>query len=868
MSRYTENSSPDTEIDVGSLVMLLWRRKGWVVLWTLVGLALAAAFLVVVTPVFQTDARLLIERRETVFTRPNDEQNAPLNQDFDALTVASQVEVLQSRSILSTVAENLKLAEKPEFNTLLNGGGNPISSILSLVGIGSDNVNDTLERRVLAKLADKLSVYSVGDSRVVSVEVTSQDPVLAADIANAISEEYILTQRTDGGTRARDASQFLEREIDSLRAKVSSAEQEVEDFRSSADLIGVDDESTLTKQQLSETLTLLSDVSAQRAEAEAKSDQIRRLIRSGAALDISSDVQGSPLIQRLREQQVTLRARIVDLQTSLLPSHPQVQAARSQLSDLESEIASQALLIARALEGDAEIAKTRQQELEQEVARLKIATGRANEQEIKLRALERDARSQRELLETYLNRFRESTARQNSELLPVNARVISKASVPVKTHFPKTIPTLAVAGFSGGFLASLFILMAELLSGRAMQSRDTRPYRDDERIDPEINRDDIDGFSYDKRSANNRAAHSALDNVPLVAPLSERATRRHDSSLEGNVYDSSIEDEILTSVRSGQPETAEPSMTPEEAQQIIEQPASVDAFSSPESEVEVLKARLASLEKMVSGGSAMAHEPVEPIESVEPDAPDAPDARASDKLAQRMVENKEYVSASTLKAARPLVEKQIEDVTASNDINIKTVNRPHDTDLYNFKDALSAIDRYQLEQVVVLPVFQDFSCADMALELARSIGEAGKNVIFIDTTIVEADDEVPLAGISDVMAGQVPLNEAIFDDPMSSVDLMTSGTLHLTPEDWDEGRAQNVLNVVSQNYDVIVLHAGEGTGVSYLDDLVDRSDMLLFAVGLPLSRRQVADILSQKIGEVPAHSMFVYFDNKDVVSAA
>lgn len=869
MSRYTENSSPDMEIDVGSLMMLLWRRKGWIILWALVGLALATIFLIVVSPVFQTDARLLIERRETVFTRPNDEQNAPSTQDFDALTVASQVEVLQSRSILGAVAQNLKLAEKPEFNTLLNGGGgNPISSILSLIGIGSDNVNDTLEGRVLAKLADKLSVYAVGDSRVVSVEVTSQDPVLAADIANAISEEYILTQRTDGGTRARDASQFLEKEIDSLRAKVSTAEQEVEDFRSSADLIGVDDESTLTKQQLSETLTLLSDVSAQRAEAEAKSDQIRRLIRSGAALDISSDVQGSPLIQRLREQQVTLRARIVDLQTSLLPSHPQVQAARSQLSDLESEIASQALLIARALEGDADIAKTRQQELEQEVARLKVATGRANEQEIKLRALERDARSQRELLETYLNRFRESTARQNSELLPVNARVISKASVPVKAHFPKTIPTLAVAGFAGGFLASVFLLMGELLSGRAMQSRETRYYRDDERIDPEIKRDDRDNSSYTRRGATNREDHFAVDNAPLVAPLSERATRQHDSAPEKNIYDSSIENEILASVRSGQSDTAEPSMALKEAQQIIEQPASVAAFSSPESEVEVLKARLAFLEKMVSGESEMAHEPVGPVGPVGPVEPVEPVASASDKLAQRIAENKEYADAPTLNVAMPLVERQTEDVTAPQDIKMKTVHRPQDTDLYNFKDALSAIDRYQLEQVVVLPVFQDFSCADMALALARSIAETGKSVVFIDTTNVEFGDEVPLAGISDVMAGQVPLNEALFTDPMSSVDLMASGTLQVNAEDWDEGRAQRVLSAVARNYDVIVLHAGEGTGVSYLDDLVDRSDMLLFAVGLPLSRRQVADLLNQKMGEVPAHSMFVYFDDKDVVSAA
>ncbi|MEP2944171.1 MAG: exopolysaccharide transport family protein [Hyphomicrobiales bacterium] len=804
MSLYTENQNQDTEIDVGSLMLVLWRKKGWIIFWTLVGLVLAIAFLFVVDPVFKTDARLLIEKRETVFTRPNDEQNIAASQDFDVLTVASQVEVLQSRSILGEVAKKLKLDENPEFNSLLNGGENPISSFLSLLGLGSDSLNDTRERRVLSKLADKLSVYPVGDSRVVSVEVITQDPVLSADIANAISTEYIQTQRLDGGNRAKDASQFLEKEIDDLRAKVSVAEQEVEEFRSSADLIGADDDSTITKQQLSETLTLMSDVSAQRAEAEAKSDQIRRLIRSGAALDISSDVQGSPLIQRLREQQVTLRARIVDLQTSLLPSHPQVQAARSQLSDLEREIASQALLIARALEGDAEVAKVRQQELEEEVARLKVATGRANEQEIKLRALERDARSQRELLETYLNRFRESTARQNSDLLPVNARVISKASVPVKTHFPKTVPTLAVAGFAGGFLASLFVLMGELLSGRGITAGTNRPYRDEERIDHEILAD------ADKKDANNKSYgdDDHANNAPLAATLSERASRHQASQ--------GVADEPAAMIASE---------TQIETQSDLDVPIAQETHSAPE-------------------------------------------MSSSERIASRLKHSNKVDLASDTPEAMPLNEDQSETSVEPTHLTMKTAHKSKETDLYNFEDAISAIDRYQLEQIVVLPVFNEFSCADMALELARSIGKHDKRVVFVDTTNVDFDDEPPLAGITDVMAGQVPLNEVVFSDPASSVDLIAKGTMKLDSDDLNLQHLEDILDVLLQNYDVTVLHMEEGISSAYFEDMKNRSDMLLFAVGVPLSRRHIADLLSKQIGDVPAHSMFVYFDDKDIVSAA
>lgn len=912
MSRYGENLGEDAEIDVGSLLLVLWRRKGWVIFWTLVGLALAAAFLLLVDPVYRTDARLLIERRETVFTRPNDEKNVSVSPDFDVLTLASQVEVLRSRSILKPVAEKLKLAQLAEFDPLLEAGTgsrNPIASILALIGFQNDNVNDTREGRVLGALSDKLAVYSVGDSRVVAVQVTSKDPVLAAEIANAISDEYILTQRADDGIRAKGASQFLESEIENLRARVDQSERAVEEFRASADLIAVDNESTLTKQQLSETLTLMSEVSAQRAAAEAKSDQIRRLIRSGAALDSSSDVQGSPLIQRLREQQVGLKARIVDLQTSLLPNHPQVQAARSQLKDLEEEIGRQALLIARALEGDAQIAKARQQELEQQVARLKTATARANEQEIKLRALERDARSQRELLETYLMRFRESTARQNSELLPVNARVISKANAPVKRHFPKVGPTLAVAGFAGGFLSCLFILLGELMSGRALRGRDmTQEQR--QPVDPKVSETAVSRSAAALKRIQDfeqkKAATSQeppIEEAPLIAPLTDRAARRRKvappivvreergaarpdtaSIASDHPIDAQdLDDDIETHARDHAEDHAEIADQPVGASEIAESsdddlvrdlaPTAMVDLDVNMADEEVREEDDLGLQSEMEDTSSEIGE-IEAImasdrgEGTAPEVGELP-AGFQDRGEELAVDAlDERASAAPIEALARAVAPQDAALNRKEPSVTQENHRRIDTDLYTMEDALAAIEQYQLQQIVVLPVFQNFSCADLALELARAVGASGKRTVFVDITSIEFGDDVALAGIADVMAGEAELEEVIFADPMSPVDLIASGTLQLEVEDWDEGHMQDVLDRISEDYDIVILHAGEGTIAPYLEELIERCDMMLFAVGVPISRRQVADILSARIGEVPAHSMFVHFDDESVESAA
>ena len=113
MDDFAANQRNDDEIDLSSLFGALWRRKLWIILWALIGLGLAALFLFLVRPTYQSDTKLLIEKRETVFTRPNDERNNPLETDFDALSLASQVEILQSRDLLKTVAEKLKLGLKP-----------------------------------------------------------------------------------------------------------------------------------------------------------------------------------------------------------------------------------------------------------------------------------------------------------------------------------------------------------------------------------------------------------------------------------------------------------------------------------------------------------------------------------------------------------------------------------------------------------------------------------------------------------------------------------------------------------------------------------------------------------------------------------
>ncbi len=91
-----------------------------------------------------------------------------------------------------------------------------------------------------------------------------------------------------------------------------------------------------------------------------------------------------------------------------------------------------------------------------------------------MRALERDAKSQRDLFESYLAKYREATARDSIGAASPDARVISTATPSNLPSWPKKLPTVLVAALGMFALAVGFVLTGELLSGAPGARRHSR----------------------------------------------------------------------------------------------------------------------------------------------------------------------------------------------------------------------------------------------------------------------------------------------------------------------------------------------------------------------------------------------------------
>ncbi len=464
----------DTEVDVRLLGRALLRALPWILIASLLAGAAIFAVLSIIKPTYKADAKILIESGESSITRPAGDAadtQAMLAQEG----ISSQVQLIRSRELALTVVRKLDLASRAEFNESA-GLGAMIGRYLASLGLGKDPSAIPAEEKVLDNFNDKLSVFPVEKTRVITIEFSSHDPDLAARAANAIADAYIALQRSAKLDTSQGATTFLESEIASLRDRVKTAEGKVESYRTENDLFtggrtgsATDPTSTLQQQQLGDLNAELTKVRASRGDAEAKAGQIRAGLKNGSALT-SMDVLNSPLIQRLSEQEVALRAQIAQLSATLLPGHPRIKELNAQLADLRAQVRTEADKILSGLEAEAKLAQAREDQIKRDLAGLKVTTAKSNDAEVQLRALQREAASERELLESYMLRYRDAVARQSGRYLPVDARVISRAAAPVTADFPKKVPMTGAAIAALMLLAFAWVGVRELLSGRPMRT--------------------------------------------------------------------------------------------------------------------------------------------------------------------------------------------------------------------------------------------------------------------------------------------------------------------------------------------------------------------------------------------------------------
>lgn len=450
MSETDPTSSNLAAISMVDVLRGVGRRKVLILSITLASFLAALAVVLKADPTYSTEAQVLIENMTTPFDQVQTSQTqggAASGGGVDDRVVSSQMVVLKSEDLGRRVVAALKLDEQPEFNPLIDGIG-AIGRLKIQLGFSEDPALKTPEQRALDHYSDQLSIYQQQQSNVISIKYTSNSPRTAADVANTLAQVYVLATRESQSQPTERARDWLAQQITELRTKLAAAERAVEEFRSQAGLLQ-SATTTLNTQQISDLNSQITVAQAASAEAKARAQAIRQQLEKNGSVDSSAEVLASTVIQKLKEQRTTAVQELAQLNAVYLPSHPKLIAAKRALADIDAQMKAEALKIVAGLDEQARVMAAREQSLRDSLESLKSRESASNLDDVKLKALERDAAADRALLETMLARYAEASSRQDVASQPGFARIIETASVPASPSFPKRGPTVLLATLAG-----------------------------------------------------------------------------------------------------------------------------------------------------------------------------------------------------------------------------------------------------------------------------------------------------------------------------------------------------------------------------------------------------------------------------------
>jgi len=203
------------------------RRQYWVIILT-AALVLAASviYLRITPPVYTAQAKVLYGNPKAQFVQRQSElADAPV----DASQIESQIQILTSKAIATSVINQLKLADDPEFK---NPGRSWRSIIREWLG-GSRPARpiDPMEG-VVDDFDKRLSTSRLGHSTVIEIRFSAGSAERSAEIANTIANTYVADQISARLGANRTATAWLHDRLEELGQQALKAERSVGTFKS------------------------------------------------------------------------------------------------------------------------------------------------------------------------------------------------------------------------------------------------------------------------------------------------------------------------------------------------------------------------------------------------------------------------------------------------------------------------------------------------------------------------------------------------------------------------------------------------------------------------------------------------------------
>lgn len=421
-----EFDSEGDSIDLLAYWHIVNRQK-----WPILGLAAvvgAIAWLVAgtLTPIYQATAKLLIENQEANLVSIEQIYAVDANRrDY----YQTQFQVMQSRKMAERVVDELELWNEPTFDPHREQDLS-IRSFFPFLPEKEKPELTVAQRRgaAIGQFRGNLSISPVSNTQVVNIRFRNPDPVLAAEIANTLGEEYIDSYLESQLELTEKASSWLSERLEGMRQSLDDSEQRLQAFQEQENLVDISGVETLTADQLQNVSRRL--VQARNRTAVALSQWETVQDAAGGYSDRWEELPGvvnDPPAQQYKRAETASRNEFNEIRQRYGPKHPKYISALSRLDAATQAYEERVAQVVRGFEEDYQLALAEQRRLEDELEARKDELQDIERKQFRLSELRRDADTNRQLYDMFFRRFRETN---QTSFEAANARFIDRALPP------------------------------------------------------------------------------------------------------------------------------------------------------------------------------------------------------------------------------------------------------------------------------------------------------------------------------------------------------------------------------------------------------------------------------------------------------
>ncbi|WP_421693809.1 GumC family protein [Aestuariivirga sp.] len=434
--------------------------------WLILGiagsvLAITAVSTFMMTPIYKATASIQIEREATKVLDKGDVDNEEAGgQDF----YQTQYQLLSSRTLSERVAAALSLGNDPAFNTevapsLLTLIRSKLAGLIfsednapagEATSAEAQSATDALDLSAAARLRGGLQIEPVRGSRIVNVSFNHPDPNVAKRVANGYAEVFItdnLDRRFEATAYAR---KFLEERLAQLKAKLEESEKLLVKYADEKGILTVGEGKTVVDSDIEALNTKLTDARYEKIRLEL----IWQRVENADGMEIA-EIRNNETVQENRKLRSELSAQYQQKLNIFKPSYPEMQQLRSQIAELDAQLAVSVRAVKADIKSSYEAARISAAMLEGELEKGKKTLVEQRNRSIQYNILQREVDTNRQLYDGLLQRYKEIGVAGG--IGTNNVSFVDKADAPGFPSSPNVKRNLllgTLAGLALGFMAA------------------------------------------------------------------------------------------------------------------------------------------------------------------------------------------------------------------------------------------------------------------------------------------------------------------------------------------------------------------------------------------------------------------------------